>query len=97
MCRANDVVKVACTTFGAVLTVRPTPTWKAAVYPFVGSPVGVTSSDDRLSAKMLSEALETGFLPLDAYAPLAYTAALTLSGKAICVTLTDLPSIITSM
>jgi hypothetical protein len=40
---------------------------KLAVYPFVVSPpVIVASSEDRLSAKTMSDAFETGFLPLAA-------------------------------
>src|SRR5215210_4753911 len=43
-----------------------TPIWNAAVYPAEGSPAGVTSSADRLSAKMPSEALDIGLTPRDA-------------------------------
>jgi hypothetical protein len=42
------------------------PTWKVTAYPLLGLPVGVTSSDDRLSARMLSAALAIGFWPREA-------------------------------
>ena len=46
------------------------PTWMVAEYPLAVLPVGVTSSEDRLSEKIPSDRLEIGFVPLDAYAPL---------------------------
>ena len=67
------------------------PTWNVAAYPVVGSPTGVTISDDRLSAKMPSAVFAIGLLPREAYAPLRCTVALTLSVKAICVTFRETP------
>ena len=46
-------------------TARPPP-GTLAVYPALGSPDGVTSSDDRLSAKIPSAALAIGLRPRDA-------------------------------
>jgi len=37
-----------------------------------------------------------GFVPRDAYTPLACTVLLSDSGNAICVTFTDRPAIVTS-
>jgi hypothetical protein len=62
-----------------------TPSWKVAVYPEAVLPEGVTSSDERLSAKIPSAAFDMGFEPRDAYAPVACTELLTASGNAICV------------
>jgi hypothetical protein len=73
------------------------PTWKLAVYPLDTSPAGVMSSEERLSAKIPSEALEIGFVPRPvAYAPCECTALLIDSGKASCVAFTDVPLMVTS-
>lgn len=43
-----------------------TPTWSVAAYPVAGSPAGVTSSDDKLSAKMPSDVFVVGLTPREA-------------------------------
>ena len=72
------------------------PTWNVTLYPDGVVPVGITSSDARLSPRIPSEAFAIGFIPRDAWTPLMWTVALTASGNAICVTLTVASLILTS-
>src|SRR5262249_46793837 len=62
---------LAAGTFSAVALRGPRryaaiPTWNVTEYPVAGEPVGVTSSDARLSLKIMSAAFEVGLLPREA-------------------------------
>ena len=61
------------------------PTVNVALKPLTGSPDTAAISEATPSEKTISVAFDVGFWPLAAYAPVAYTADVTLSGNAICV------------